>query len=364
MAGGNNAQFDKMPVVADLAQFDSRSGNALERLIFNRRPWLIIICAIITAVLGFQALRLDVNASFEKMIPLSHPYIKNYLANKADLKGLGNSLRIVVENPSGDIYDPKYLAALRRINDAVFLIPGVDRPGVKSLWMPIVRWNVVTERGFAGGPVMPDGFDASAQGIEQLRTNIARANIVGSIVSNDLHSSMIQLPLLDHYADTGKPLDYAKLSHRIDEIIIFESLTEAQIRLIVRLQLEHVARMAKSQDIDLVFDDSIVEQLVLEGYRPEYGARELKRRIRQVIENPLAKEMLDGRIKEGSRISCRFDAEQDSAAFELVAQPGGRHEKARIPASSEESGDSEAGKKRKPPVRKRSPRTGPRDMTP
>ncbi|MBB5460379.1 RND family transporter [Paraburkholderia sp. Cpub6] len=232
MAGGNNAQFDKMPVVADLASFDTRSGNALERLIFNRRPWLIIICAIITAVLGFQALRLDVNASFEKMIPLSHPYIKNYLANKADLKGLGNSLRIVVVNPSGDIYDPKYLAALRRINDALFLIPGVDRPGVKSLWMPIVRWNVVTERGFAGGPVMPDGFDASAQAVEQLRTNVARANIVGSLVSNDLHSSMIQLPLLDHYADTGKPLDYAKLSHRIDEVIKAEGRGEVQVHVV------------------------------------------------------------------------------------------------------------------------------------
>ncbi|MGF6789599.1 efflux RND transporter permease subunit [Paraburkholderia tuberum] len=232
MAGGNNAQFDKMPVVADLASFDTRSGNALERLIFNRRPWLIIICAIITAVLGFQALRLDVNASFEKMIPLSHPYIKNYLANKADLKGLGNSLRIVVENPSGDIYDPKYLAALRRINDALFLIPGVDRPGVKSLWMPIVRWNVVTERGFAGGPVMPDGFDGSAQAVEQLRTNVARANIAGSLVSNDLHSSMIQLPLLDHYADTGKPLDYAKLSHRIDEVIKAEGRGEVRVHVV------------------------------------------------------------------------------------------------------------------------------------
>ncbi|MEX3898689.1 RND family transporter [Paraburkholderia sp. BR10954] len=232
MAGGNNAQFDKMPVVADLAQFDSRSGNALERLIFNRRPWLIVICAIITAVLGFQALRLDVNASFEKMIPLSHPYIKNYLANKADLKGLGNSLRIVVENPSGDIYDPKYLAALRRVNDALFLIPGVDRPGVKSIWMPIVRWNVVTENGFAGGPVMPDGFDASAQAIAQLRTNVARANIVGSIVSNDLHSSMIQLPLLDHYADTGKALDYAKLSHQIDEVIKKEGHGEVHVHVV------------------------------------------------------------------------------------------------------------------------------------
>ncbi|MEM5453199.1 RND family transporter, partial [Paraburkholderia guartelaensis] len=232
MAGGNNAQFDKMPVVADLAQFDSRSGNALERLIFNRRPWLMIICAIITAVLGFQATRLDVNASFEKMIPLSHPYIKNYLANKADLKGLGNSLRIVVENPSGDIYDPKYLAALRRINDALFLIPGVDRPGVKSLWMPIVRWNVVTEKGFAGGPVMPDGFDSSTQAITQLRTNVARANIVGSLVSNDLHSSMIQLPLLDHYADTGKALDYAKLSRQIDEVIKTEGRGEVRVHVV------------------------------------------------------------------------------------------------------------------------------------
>ena len=51
MAGGNNAQLDKMPVVADLAAFDSRSGNLLERLIFNRRPWLILICAIVTSVL-------------------------------------------------------------------------------------------------------------------------------------------------------------------------------------------------------------------------------------------------------------------------------------------------------------------------
>ena len=106
--------------------------------------------------------RLTLSASFEKMIPRSHPYIQNYLENRADLRGLGNALRIVVENPNGDIYDPKYENTLKKIHDEVFLTPGVDRAWVKSLWAPGVRWTEVTEEGFRGGPVMPDNYDGSA----------------------------------------------------------------------------------------------------------------------------------------------------------------------------------------------------------
>ncbi|MDR8398508.1 MULTISPECIES: ATP-dependent Clp protease ATP-binding subunit [Paraburkholderia] len=109
--------------------------------------------------------------------------------------------------------------------------------------------------------------------------------------------------------------------NRIDEIIIFESLNADQIRSIVRLQLDKVAHIAKSQDIDIVFDDSIVDQLAKEAYRPEYGARELRRRIRQVIENPLAKQMLDGAVREGNRVVCRFDPLQDDTVFELSEAP-------------------------------------------
>ncbi|RKT14171.1 hypothetical protein B0G69_7403 [Paraburkholderia sp. RAU2J] len=232
MAAGSNAQFDKMPVVTDPTTFDRRSGNMLERLIFNRRPWLMLICALVTAILGVQASRLEVNASFEKMIPLSHPYIRNYLTNKADLKGLGNSIRVVVEAKNGNVYDPTYLNALKRINDALFLIPGVDRPGVKSLWMPIVRWNTVTENGFAGGPVMPESYDGSPAQIDRLRTNVARANIVGSLVANDLKSSMIQIPLLDTYPDTGKPLDYAKLTRQIEDVLQRESHGEVRVHVV------------------------------------------------------------------------------------------------------------------------------------
>jgi predicted RND superfamily exporter protein len=232
MSAGEQANIDEMPVVANRSEFNNNSGSALERFVFNRRAWIIFVCVLVTAILGFQATRLEVNASFEKMIPLSHPYIKNYLENRSDLKGLGNSVRVVIENPRGDIYDVKYLAALRRINDTLFLLQGVDRPGVKSLWMPLVRWNMVTDSGFTGGPVMPEGFDGTSTNIERLRTNVARANIVGSIVANDGRSSVIQLPLLDRYADTGRPLDYADLSHKIDDVLRLQGHGEVRAHVV------------------------------------------------------------------------------------------------------------------------------------
>ena len=105
-----------------------------------------------------------------------------------------------------------------KIHDEVFLTPGVDRAWVKSLWAPGVRWTEVTEEGFRGGPVMPDNYDGSAAATEQLRANIARAGIVGSLVGNDFKSSMLVVPLLDMDPTTGKRIDYRKLSHAIEKI--------------------------------------------------------------------------------------------------------------------------------------------------
>ena len=186
---------------------------------FNNRRAVIILCAVLTVLLGAVAVfRLTLNASFDKMIPSSHPYIQNYLENRSDLRGLGNSLRIVVENTQGDIYDPKYLETLRKIHDELFLTPGVDRAWVKSLWTPRVRWTEVTEEGFRGGPVMPDNYDGSPNATEQLRGNIARSGIVGSLVGNNFKSSMIVVPLLDKDPTTGDRIDYRALSQRIEAV--------------------------------------------------------------------------------------------------------------------------------------------------
>lgn len=186
---------------------------------FNHRRAVMLLCALLTLLLGaVAATRLTLNASFERMLPVSHPYIKNYLEHRDELRGLGNSLRIVVQNPSGDIYDPQYVDTLRKIHDELVLTPGVDRAWVKSLWSPAVRWTEVTEEGFRGGPVMPDNFDGGPKATEELRGNIARSGIVGTLVGNDYRSSVLVVPLLDKDPGTGQRIDYRTLSQQIESI--------------------------------------------------------------------------------------------------------------------------------------------------
>ncbi|MES2260214.1 MAG: MMPL family transporter [Pseudomonadota bacterium] len=211
---------DEMPVVRDLQHFDKQSGNLLERIVFNNRLWVMLLCTLVTIALGWMAAtRLTLNASFEKMMPQSQPYIKNYLDNKHALRGLGNAVRVVVENPNGDIFDPSYLEVLKQVNDELFLTPGVDRAWMKSMWTPTVRWNEVTEEGFQGGPVMPDAYDGTPKSVEQLKINIARSGIVGNLVANNFKSTMIFVPLLDKDPVSGKAIDYAVLSHELESKI-------------------------------------------------------------------------------------------------------------------------------------------------
>ena len=150
-----------------LAQFDPRSGSLVERALFNHRLLVIVLCAVVTLLLGWQATRLQLNASFEKTIPTGHPYIANFLAHQSELSGLGNVVRIAVARPEGSLYDAKYLDTLRRLSDEVFLLPGVDRGRMKSLWTPATRWVGVTEEGLEGGPVIPDGYDGSPASLQR-----------------------------------------------------------------------------------------------------------------------------------------------------------------------------------------------------
>ena len=210
------------PVIARLEDFDRQSGSRLERLLFNNRIVVVALCLIASLFLGWQATHLRLNASFEKMIPTGHPYIANYLAHKAELGGLGNSVRIAVEAAdgaiSGTIFDKRYMETLRAINDAVFLLPGVDRPFLKSLWTPATRWTAVTEQGIDGGTVIPDGFDGSPASLEALRANVERSGEIGQLVAANFRSSVIFVPLLDVEPETGKPFDYRKFSQSLDAL--------------------------------------------------------------------------------------------------------------------------------------------------
>lgn len=205
-------------VIADLNKFDQRSGTFAERLLFNNRLAITLICLLITLVLGYQALGLSLNAAYEKMIPTGHPYIANFLENRKQLAGMGNTLRIAVEAKEGSIFDADYLDTVRQLSDEVFLIPGVDRPYMKSLWAPAVRWTGVTEDGLDGGPVIPDDFDGSPQSLEQVRINVERSGEIGQLVAANYKSSIILVPLQEKIAETGERIDYHALSQRIEQL--------------------------------------------------------------------------------------------------------------------------------------------------
>jgi predicted RND superfamily exporter protein len=199
-------------------------ASFLERLIFNNRPAVILICLLVSIFLFYQATLVRPSTSFEKMIPLSHPFIQNMMEHRNDLANLGNTVRISVEATDGDIFSKDYMETLRQINDEAFYIPGVDRSGLKSLWTPSVRWTEVTEEGFAGGEVIPQTYDGSPESLEELRGNVLKSGQVGRLVANNFKSSIVDVPLLESYPDPddqGKliKLDYQKFSHQLEEKI-------------------------------------------------------------------------------------------------------------------------------------------------
>ena len=102
-------------VVSDLKDFDRNSGSIAERLLFNHRLVVVMVCLLVTVVLGLQAVKITLNAGFEKMVPATHPFIVNYYTYKSELAGLGNTLSIAVENTKGDIFDAAYLETLRKL---------------------------------------------------------------------------------------------------------------------------------------------------------------------------------------------------------------------------------------------------------
>ncbi|WAB99245.1 MMPL family transporter [Pseudomonas putida] len=200
------------------SDFDPAGGTVLERVLFNNRLLVVLVCSIVSILLGWSARAVDINASFKAVIPIDHPYIQNYLNNEADLQGLGNTFRVVVSTEGGTILDAEYLETLRKINDEILTIPGVERPFLQSLWTRSTRWLMVTELGIDGGPVMPDTFDGSATSLEELRLNILRSGEIGKLVAADFQSSAIVVPLLEYDAQAQEALHYGDLSKRLEAI--------------------------------------------------------------------------------------------------------------------------------------------------
>ncbi len=93
--------------------------------------------------------------------------------------------------------------------------------------------------------------------------------------------------------------------NRLDEIIVFNRLTDSDIRKIASLMLGELQARIKDLDVDIIFDNSLVAFVAKEGFDPVYGARPLRRAITSLVEDSFSEAMLEGKIKAGDRILAK-----------------------------------------------------------
>ncbi len=163
--------------------------------------------------------------------------------------------------------------------------------------------------------VLDDGRLTDGQGrtIDFSNTIIIMTSNVGSQMIMDYTGDDIS-SLDNQILETLRGHFRPEFLNRIDDIVIFDRIHPESMRAIVDVQLEKVVCQVKdSRDITLNFDNSVRDMLARDGYDPSFGARPLKRLIQKRVLDPLALELIDGRIHDGDTV--KVAAVDDRIAF-------------------------------------------------
>ncbi len=137
--------------------------------------------------------------------------------------------------------------------------------------------------------------------------------------------------------------------NRVDEVIVFHGLTDVELAAIVELLLGDLSRRLAEQDLTLELTAAARAVIAREGHDPAYGARPLKRTIQRLVENPLARALLQGQFTSGDLITMDADPVSGTLLFStdestIVAEAGRRRD-ARAGAKAASATSSERGKR-------------------
>jgi ATP-dependent Clp protease ATP-binding subunit ClpB len=145
---------------------------------------------------------------------------------------------------------------------------------------------------------------------------VMTSNIASQQIQQLTEESGADWEIEAHVKDALKQVFKPEFLNRIDEIIVFHMLSKEDLRKIVDIQLNDLAKRLNGRDIEVEFTDSAREQIMDEGYDPVFGARPIKRTIQQQLENPLAAELLAGKFADGDTI--KIDADSRKFTFEKI----------------------------------------------
>jgi len=203
--------------VDDVDKYLTRTLGGLENFCFKYRTPFLIWLAVFTAVMGYFALQLRMEAGFEKQMPTGHEYIETFHKYRNDVLG-ANRLNVVVKARKDTIWTQAGLKRLYDVTQAVIYLPGVDRLGVQSLWTPNSFVNEITEEGFRADPlisgtVTPDQLNSEI--IAGIQRSASQGGFVGTLVSRDQTSAMIVAELAEVDKD-GNKIDYVSYNDKLE----------------------------------------------------------------------------------------------------------------------------------------------------
>jgi ATP-dependent Clp protease ATP-binding subunit ClpC len=114
----------------------------------------------------------------------------------------------------------------------------------------------------------------------------------------------------DKILDESKRTFRPEFLNRLDDVIVFRSLTKPDLIQILDLEISKVLARLKSRNIKLELDEKAKDFLVEKGYDPQYGARPMRRAVERFLEDPFAEEILRGHLHEGDPITVTSDKEK------------------------------------------------------
>lgn len=192
--------------------------RAIEPVIYAKR-WLTMgILVALTVFFAIVASGIKPDAGYDKSIPLNHPYMQVLKQYQADFGGANNVLVALIQKEGkGEIYNEKFLTALKQATDEVFFLPGVDRSRVSSLFTPDVRYVEVVEGGFKGGNVIPAEYAPTPEMFALVKGNTQKGGHVGRFTTKDQTGAMIFSELLEVDPVTGQKLDYAAVAEILED---------------------------------------------------------------------------------------------------------------------------------------------------
>ena len=146
-----------------------------------------------------------------------------------------------------------------------------------------------------------------------MTSNIGSSRILDYSGDGGTEYAIMRATVLDEMRRHFRP----EFLNRIDEIVVFQALTESELERIVELQLDRVRSRLVDRRITLDVSDAARRHLVKVGYDPVYGARPLKRAVQRELETPLGRKILGGEIREGDRVYTDYDERAGNLTFTI-----------------------------------------------